>query len=216
MLSQTDVYDSFEALRRCEREGKDFVVRTRAGRSGITVMAPHGGEIEPGTSEIAEAIAGREHGFYAFEGCKSSRNRVLHLSSTRFDEPLGASLARESWVVVTIHGCRDDREIVYVGGRCLALRDCTEKVLGEYGFATDTHQRLRGQHEENLCNRNRRGKGVQVEISAGLRRLMFQDLMPTGRQHATERFQLFVEAVRAALQAHSREEPPPAVNAATI
>jgi len=33
-------------------------------------MAPHGGGIEPGTIDIADAIARSEYTFYAFQGIK--------------------------------------------------------------------------------------------------------------------------------------------------
>ena len=36
---------------------RDFRVRVRRSKSDTVIIAPHGGGIEPGTSEIAEAIA---------------------------------------------------------------------------------------------------------------------------------------------------------------
>ena len=58
-------------------------------------MAPHGGGIEPGTTEIAEAVAGHEHTFYSFSGVKARGNSVLHITSSRFDEPEGIAIAKE-------------------------------------------------------------------------------------------------------------------------
>jgi phage replication-related protein YjqB (UPF0714/DUF867 family) len=100
-----DSYYNYNDLLNHEREGVDFRIRWREGVTGLCVMAVHGGEIEPGTSEIAHAIAGDDHAFYSFEGLKPSRNSVLHITSVVFDEPTAITLAKASATVVTIHGC---------------------------------------------------------------------------------------------------------------
>src|ERR1019366_7404121 len=74
-------YPNFAALKQAEREGEDFDIVCRPRRSPVAVIAPHGGEIEPGTSEIAAAIAGDEFNLYCFEGCKPSGNIGLHITS---------------------------------------------------------------------------------------------------------------------------------------
>jgi phage replication-related protein YjqB (UPF0714/DUF867 family) len=56
-------YKSFGELSYNESEGQDYVIRTCLRNSPVLVMAPHGGKIEPGTAEIAEAIAGNDHSF---------------------------------------------------------------------------------------------------------------------------------------------------------
>lgn len=65
----------------------DFRVQSRAVGSRITVITPHGGGIEPGTADIALAIADTDFSFYAFEGTKCRHKDCLHMTSTRFDEP---------------------------------------------------------------------------------------------------------------------------------
>src|SRR5262245_27313861 len=99
-----DKYPNFRTLARHERAGVDFRIVVRAAEPRFAVVAPDGGGIEPGTSEIADAGAGRELSFYAFEGLKPRGNADLHITSTRFDEPLCLSLIGQSGVVVTIHG----------------------------------------------------------------------------------------------------------------
>lgn len=192
-----DTYARFEDLRRSE-QGNTFTLRLREGCSDVAVLAPHGGGIEPGTSEIAEAVAGSEHTFYAFEGARPSGNRVLHLASTHFDEPLGLAAARRAGVVITIHGCEGEGEIVHVGGRNASFRERLCHGLREAGFAVDDSpvSRLRGHHPDNLCNQGGRGPGVQLEISRGLRRRMFGSLEPDGRKETTPVLDAFVAAVR--------------------
>ena len=60
---------------------------TRNGGSRVAVAAPHGGGIEPGTSEVALAIAGADLSYYLFEGRKAEGNGDLHVTSTNFDDP---------------------------------------------------------------------------------------------------------------------------------
>ena len=82
-----DPYRSFTELAGRERDGIDYQVRWHERRSSIVVAAIHGGKIEPGTSEIAEAIAGEHFSFYAFEGIKRGHNIDLRLPVEQFDEP---------------------------------------------------------------------------------------------------------------------------------
>ena len=87
-----DNYRHFEQLREFEKEGVDFRIRWRVENSGIAILSIHGGDIEPGTSEIGDAIAGKDHTFYTFEGIKRAGNRKLHLTSTVFNEPIGLEI----------------------------------------------------------------------------------------------------------------------------
>jgi phage replication-related protein YjqB (UPF0714/DUF867 family) len=198
-MDNTDRYNSYTELRRYEQEGHDYNIKVRYGRSGIAVMAPHGGDIEPGTSEIADAIASADHTFYSFEGAKESENRRLHITSTRFDEPLGADVACHAQVVVSIHGCKGKEAMVCLGGLDGSLKASLKTALGEAGFAIGERAELSGTSCLNLCNRGLGGVGVQLEISSGLRRTMFQDLTRDGRRKTTEVFKVFVSAFRKAL-----------------
>ena len=81
-----DKYRNFAELARSERSGIDYDVLVRRARPAFAIIAPHGGGIEPGTSEIADAVAGLTHSFYTFEGLRTSGNTDLHITSTRYDE----------------------------------------------------------------------------------------------------------------------------------
>ena len=78
-----DKYNSFPELAKSTEQDRDFRVRLQNRPGSTVVIAPHGGGIEPGTSEIAEAVAGDDLSFYAFEGIKSTGNHELHI--TRLD-----------------------------------------------------------------------------------------------------------------------------------
>jgi phage replication-related protein YjqB (UPF0714/DUF867 family) len=51
---------SFEELQKNETAGVDYRILARQSSTSFALCAPHGGGIEEGTSEIAEAIAGEE------------------------------------------------------------------------------------------------------------------------------------------------------------
>jgi phage replication-related protein YjqB (UPF0714/DUF867 family) len=53
----------------------------------VAIIAPHGGKIEPGTSEIAAAIAGDDYSLYRFQGLRDRPREELHITSAKFDEP---------------------------------------------------------------------------------------------------------------------------------
>jgi len=192
-----DPYRHFGHLQPHEQEGLDYTILHRVGSSGILMMAPHGGGIEPGTGDIADAVADRHHSFYCFKGIKKQGNRVLHITSNRFDEPLAMAMVREANWVVTLHGCRDVDPIVWVGGRDLQHGDRIIHDLQEAGIPAQRCDRpgLRGLDPHNLCNRGRSSAGVQLEISFGLRQMMFIDLYQRRIRCRTSLFYDLVETL---------------------
>jgi phage replication-related protein YjqB (UPF0714/DUF867 family) len=197
-----DTYTSYRDLAAQEEEGRDFEVIVRKGGSRVAVVAIHAGAIEPGTAEIAEGIAGQDHALYCFRGIKPANNRTLHLTAKRFDEPRGRGLVETADTVIAIHGCRGDRTEVYVGGRDLELRREIRRALVKAGFTARESFRpgLRGTHPGNICNRSVSGRGVQLEISEGLRRGMFDLLERRQGRKRTPAYFRFINAVREAIE----------------
>ena len=191
-------YRSYRQLTMWEREGRDFAIHTREGSSGVAVIAPHGGGIEPGTMELADAIAGEAHSFYCFEGVKRAKNADLHITSEYFDEPRGMDIVERSRVVLSLHGCNGQEEAVYVGGLNSNMGEKIRGSLIQAGFTAEPSPRpeIQGQSENNICNRCWSGKGVQLEISRGLRKSMFKDLTREGRKSRTTIFHAFVSVLR--------------------
>lgn len=197
--SMTDHYCDFGLLRAAQREGADYRIHLRRGGSGVAVMAIHGGDIEPGTSEVAAAMAANDHSLYLFEGMRNRGNRQLHLASTRFDEPRGLRLARESEMVVTVHGCGEKDALILVGGLADQLARRMGEALADAGFPVDSRDGLKGIHPMNVCNLGKRGGGVQLELSSGLRRAMFLDLTRSGRALTMNIFHRFVAVLTSTL-----------------
>jgi len=192
-------YKNYSQLEKCEKEGADYQIRFHERSSGILIMAPHGGCIEPGTTEIARATAGKEHSVYCFEGLKKKDNNTLHITSTHFDEPIALKLAGKAWSILALHGCRDDKPIIYLGGKDGILLEEIRNTLEGTGIPVGHNPRFPGRHPDNICNRNFRGEGVQMEISLALRRLMFNDLKRNGREPRGELFHNIILAVRRAM-----------------
>jgi len=199
--SIAETYASFSELAENEKRGKDFRVRCRMRPSTTVVLAPHGGGIEPGTSEVAAAIAGDDLSFYAFEGIKSRRNGCLHITSTDFDEPRCVALVQASKRVLSIHGEGSGQKVVFLGGRDEGSLQQLRASLQQRGFSAKTHQNpaLQGRDPANICNRGTSGEGVQLELSEGLRRSFFRSLSAGGRKMKTGHFRNFVAAVREAI-----------------
>lgn len=193
-LNVADRYRNFTALDAEQRRGIDYCIRLQDRGTGIVVIAPHGGEIEPGSSEIAMAIARNEYSFCAFEGLRPGRlHRDLHITSTRFDEPQGLALIRAADTAIAIHGRvdGDNPQTIWAGGRADGLRDAIASSLVASGFhTTNIDGPLAGREAANICNRGVSGAGVQLEVPRTMRDNLRYD------QTALQRFS---DAVRQAL-----------------
>ena len=158
-------YRSFEELAVAERESVDYQVRVHARDSPIAVLAPHGGKIEPGTSDLAEYIAREDFSFYAFEGVRSGGNGRLSLPVESFNEPQCSELLGCCVLAVVISGIRGYSREVKVSGGNAGLREELEGVLAAAGF--EVVQDDRPANELELCNRP--GPGLRIEVSKKLR-----------------------------------------------
>ena len=179
MLRRAEVYDGFDELAAAEVEGVDYS-RTAIRLSGASwsSIAIHGGGIEPGSGEMALAVGDRLMDTYVFAGIKSSGNADLRLTPQNFDEPTCVDLLAPSSKTLSFHG--------YTGTTGLAETavsglddDLVRKVriaLTDAGFwVKDTPSEMSGTHPDNICNKNRNGAGVQIEMSWALRQSFFPD-----------------------------------------
>ena len=107
-----------------------------------TILAPHGGGIEPGTSELCLAVAGYHpanlpqvppaavtYDYWMFEGVRELGNAALHVRSTGCDDSVAVSLCAGSLNALSLHGFDpapefpEDKRIVLVGGGNVALKE---------------------------------------------------------------------------------------------
>lgn len=102
----------------CEEVKKDFHINDDDRKSNITVLAIHGGLIEPHSDEVSQKLADLNNwNFYNFlghgdeqclkglEGSIRERNfKRLHITSTRFNHEKALKLVRDHPKSVSIHG----------------------------------------------------------------------------------------------------------------
>jgi phage replication-related protein YjqB (UPF0714/DUF867 family) len=200
-----DRYLNFSDLERNEKNDEDYAIVHRQRKGKVAVVAIHGGGIEPGTADIADAVAGNTYTYYAFKGLKKKGNTILHLSSNRYDEPQIMQVLQNAQVVLSIHGCREESEIVFVGGKDSVLKETVISSLRSAGFIAVVSMvpGQRGLSDNNICNRCKSGKGVQLEISRGLRKKMYDDLQRRSLRKRTPLFYSFVLCLKTALEAKS-------------
>ncbi|MGR6771643.1 poly-gamma-glutamate hydrolase family protein [Pectobacterium brasiliense] len=171
----SDTYSCFAELKKSEGEESFNVSYEIENRSNVyAIMAPHGGKIEPGTTEISLAIAREDLSIYIFSANKSKDNGTLHITSSRFDEPQCEKMLGEIETVLAIHGAKDPKtgpkERVWVGG---SLREIFETHLKEtlktLEILIEINSDFLGKEPSNICNRGISQQGMQLELTKSLR-----------------------------------------------
>ena len=94
-----------------------------------------------------------------------------------YKEPKALELASKVETIISIHGEKNkEKPFVILGGLDVELAEAIKNKLEEAGFiARMATTKLKGDNQENICNKGKRGKGVQVEISRNLRKEMWKD-----------------------------------------
>lgn len=181
----------------------DYRIRCLDRKSRITIISPHGGYIEPGTSAIARAIAGRKHNLFDFQGLRKENPKELHVTSTRFRDPLLTGMLESSDAAVSVHGMgNQDKPMIWLGGRNAQLKGLILNLLKQQGFEVNPNgPRYRGESPQNVVNLAG-SEGVQLEISDELINQLFHG--PAFRRDrrrlvTRERFAALVSSVRQAV-----------------
>lgn len=199
-----DKYASLAALQAVHRENSDYRIVTQDRRSWATILSPHGGYIEPGSSAIARAVSARNYNYFDFQGLRLEDAMDLHVTSTRFREPLLCKLLSQSSVALAIHSMGKANEpVVWLGGLNRTLKAIVLHNLLASGFAVnpDSH-RYRGESPKNVVNLTA-DLGVQLELSEELMQQLFvaeRFSLKKQRLQTTEQFDVLVKALRLSLR----------------
>ncbi|MCG7337979.1 poly-gamma-glutamate hydrolase family protein [Staphylococcus sp. ACRSN] len=201
-----DSYTSMTELLNNTEEGIDWNLSYDQRFSNTIIAAVHGGNIEPGTTEVSKLIANRGlYNFYSFEGIRITNNNELHVTSTNYDEPTILDMQQHMNQSVMIHGASGDIPAVYIGGKDEALKSSIKKQLELRGFNVQpTPQNLAGTSDANIANQNAKQAGVQLELSLGQRAEFFnnRDLTRYSREDETNwssRMHEFANAINIAI-----------------
>ncbi|WP_019891235.1 poly-gamma-glutamate hydrolase family protein [Streptomyces purpureus] len=123
---------------------------------GTAVIAPHGGGIEAGTSELCLAIAGYtlagagsthpapvegvpQRDYWMFEAITSHKD--LHVTSTHCDDPAALAVCGNNLYAVSLHGFSPDTgpaKQILIGGRDQRLMRNLGWAFAKHGLTTDT------------------------------------------------------------------------------
>ncbi len=199
-----DLYQNFAALSLKTQESVDYRILARPKETTYGIFAPHGGYIERATGQIANSIAGEDHCFYCFEGLKP-QSKHLHITSNHFDEPTALCLINQVNIVITFHGAYGNKPCVYFGGLHEELKQLFIDTLNHEGFKAghDPSPTRQGKAKTNICNRGTHLRGVQVEMTQGFRKSLFDK--PVYKQtnwQPNDQFTLFVDTIRKLLSSY--------------
>lgn len=171
-----DFFSDLKSLKLSLKEGKDFDIKVVDRGSPVTVVSPHGGFIEFGTSQLARSLAEHGYNLFDFRGISRAGARRGHVTSTRFRDPRLMVLLNKSRVCVSFHRMRDRHDIAYLGGNNKSLKRLAALYLRRSGFNCDTDPpRLKGKSTLNFVNLAEE-EGLQVEIPVSLARQLMPGL----------------------------------------
>ncbi|MCC3776715.1 poly-gamma-glutamate hydrolase family protein [Streptomyces sp. UNOB3_S3] len=196
--------------RRYRRTGLDTVPgHSRATAPLTAVVAPHGGNLEDGTSELCLAVAGYApedpmarygsgpaYDYWMFEVLATESRAVqqMHVTSTHCDDPAALAIVGGSRHAVSVHGCKNpggsgSQKLIQIGGRDATMKknlyEALRDRLGSGVTLTLPDGGLDGDEPLNICNRTYSGAGGQLELSTDLRRAMFGDFASPATRAAT-------------------------------
>jgi phage replication-related protein YjqB (UPF0714/DUF867 family) len=187
-----DKYANFSELSAARKEGDDYTVTAKNRKSKITVMAIHGGAIEPHSEEMAAAVAENDFNLYTFVAAPKDHSTELHLTATHFDEPRALALAEKSDQCISMHGYLERvKDGICVGGGDAPLRKKMVEEINKLGLPITVEEpcaQFGGSAPNNIVNRCKL-PGIQLEVSTHLR-----------NEHA-EWFKPIADAVRKAILA---------------
>jgi len=125
-------------------------------------------------------------------------SQALHITSTRFDEPRCLNLIRRYPKALAIHGCCGKEPMIFVGGKDNTLKNALIIELSAKGYPIQLGTgKYAGSCSANICNRTSTCQGVQLELSNGLRRLLFDDWKNRkGRKITTDLFARMASDIR--------------------
>ena len=170
--------DHYNSMRELKGYETDWSIETNQNSHPVLSIAPHGGGIECGTSELALLVSQKLNcNFFTFKGQLSSNNSRLHVTSSHYNDQLALALTKQVNYTISIHGYHDkEKESTYIGGTNEQLKSLIKKHLESRGFIVlEAPKNLAGKSRRNINNKNRFKSSVQLELSTKLRKSFFSN-----------------------------------------
>ncbi|WP_347132019.1 poly-gamma-glutamate hydrolase family protein [Staphylococcus capitis] len=197
-----DKYQSMTQLESETVEGVDWKKDTRDNGTKVLIVAPHGGNIEQGTTEATKALAKKgNYDYFSFEAIRPKNNTELHVTSTHYDDPTLNQMIQNRTATISIHGAAGTDQIIYLGGPPSTLRDEMETQLKSSGFTVMAPlDYIGGVKKNNFINREENNTGVQLELTTALRKAFFNNGDTSTKNRSNESnwtplMQTFVDAL---------------------
>jgi len=209
-----DKYKNFLDLK--THRPKSFIISKKSSNNNFLIFTPHGGGIEPGTTEICKWFGEQSFSYYSLTG-KGSKCNELHITSTRFDEPSLLKMLRLHLHSISFHGMSDSMKRkynadIFLGGLNIELRNTLKKELKnkKYSVATSMEypkSKLAALNNKNITNKCANRGGVQIELSESLRGSFFSGnyKLQKGRRITTNNFSDFCALVKEVVNSYQRE-----------
>lgn len=165
-------------------EGIDYRRSFRQLNSPLALVAIHGGNIEPGTSEIVKVLAADNFSYYSFESLRPESDQSLHITSSKFNDPKCLEICCNSYYVISIHGCLGEYPGIFIGGRDTIGRKQLVHQFKNSGLLAMKDRIFPGLHKSNPCNLGKFGIGLQLEVTRKIR----EDIVNTSPSEQVDAF----------------------------
>ena len=210
-----DKYKCFLELKK--GRPKSFTINQNTQSNSFLIFTPHGGGIEPGTTEICEWFNMNSYSYYSFTG-SGINCKELHITSTRFDEPKLKEMLLQHQHAISFHGMTDYMKRkykvdIFLGGLDNEFMNSLSKKLQTSGFSVATSKEyptssLAALKSNNVTNTCKSGRGVQIELSESLRRSFFKGdyRFKKGRVTTTTKFGIFCNLIKESIEASKEKK----------
>ena len=181
-----DRLKSYRELLALGTSGKSYNRRLEKKVSPFLVQTIHGGYTELGTTELGDAVARDRMARYDFSALEKSSeyddknltDPAYHLAATRFDDRVLKVISGSHDLCLGLHGFGGNEADFCIGGANLRAREIMSRRLSEalptQKSCVDCCGAYSGASEKNPVNFCRE-KGIQIEMSAVIRRKVVED-----------------------------------------
>lgn len=204
-VRRPDYFKSMTQLFAHTKEGRDWKKEVIHTKSDAIIIAPHGGNIEKGTTELSRLVARKNHyNFYSFIALRHHAER-LHVTSAHYNDPQLLKMLQKQEYAVAIHGAKGNHPIVYIGGLDTPLKLAIQKQLIKSHFVVKPAPTyLGGELTGNFVNKDLKHAGVQLELTTALRKSFFVNdnfnhIAKDKHQDFTKRMYVFADAIDRAI-----------------
>ncbi|MCJ1661261.1 poly-gamma-glutamate hydrolase family protein [Staphylococcus sp. NRL 18/288] len=185
VVPHKDHFRSMTQLFANTKEGVDWKKEIKKTGSNVIIVAPHGGNIEKGTTELTKMVAKHNHyDYYSFTVLSQQNPEKFHVTSSHYNDPTLLNMVKSKDFAVSIHGAKGDKPVIYLGGLDTELKEAIKQQLLKQHFTVKiAPSYLGGDLKQNFVNRDFKDKGVQLELTTAFRKSLFinEDMSPKSR-----------------------------------